>query len=54
MCGRAYSTYTAEELYFQFLNRKPLKLAAVKPNYNMAPTQTAPAVRLMNGSRDID
>jgi putative SOS response-associated peptidase YedK len=54
MCGRAYSTYTAEELYFQFLNKKPLKLGPLKPNYNMAPTQTAPTVRLMAGARDID
>jgi len=42
MCGRAYSTYTAEELYFQFLNKKPLKLAAFKPNYNMSPTHNVP------------
>jgi len=54
MCGRAYSTYTAEELYFQFLNKKPLKLAAFKPNYNMSPTQEAPAVRVMDGARDVD
>jgi putative SOS response-associated peptidase YedK len=24
MCGRAYSNYTTEELYFQFLNEKPI------------------------------
>jgi putative SOS response-associated peptidase YedK len=54
MCGRAYSTYTAEELYFQFLNKKPLKIGPLKPNYNMAPTQEAPTVRLMDGARAID
>jgi putative SOS response-associated peptidase YedK len=54
MCGRAYSTYTVEELYFQFLNKKPLKLSPFKPNFNMAPTQTAPTVRLMDGVRDFD
>ena len=41
MCGRAYSTYTAEELYFPFLNKQPLKLEPFKPNFNMAPTQMA-------------
>jgi putative SOS response-associated peptidase YedK len=54
MCGRAYSTYTAEELYFQFLNKKRLKLAPFKPNFNMAPTQTAATVRLMDGERAVD
>jgi hypothetical protein len=24
MCGRAYETYSDEELYFQYLNRRPL------------------------------
>jgi hypothetical protein len=32
MCGRAYSTYTAEELYFQFLNKQPLRMEPLKPN----------------------
>src|SRR5215471_9838827 len=57
MCGRAYSTYSAEELYFQYLNRKPLSgedLPFSKPNYNMAPTQTVPVVRQVNGGRSID
>ena len=35
MCGRAYETYTAEELAFAYLNRRPLKFAVV-PNYNLA------------------
>jgi len=25
MCGRVYQTYTDEELYFQYLNKRPLK-----------------------------
>ena len=54
MCGRAYSTYTADELYFQFLNKRPLKIGPLKPNYNVSPTQTASIVRLADGSRTID
>jgi hypothetical protein len=54
IAGRAYSPYTAEELYFQFLNKKPLKLEPLKPNYNMSPTHTTPILRLMDGGRDVD
>ena len=54
MCGRAYSTYTAEEHYFQFLNKKPLKLEPLKPNFNVSPTHTTPILRLTDGARDID
>jgi putative SOS response-associated peptidase YedK len=54
MCGRAYETFTAEELYFQYLNRKPLKLAPFRPNHNMRPTQTSPVLRMIDGARDFD
>jgi putative SOS response-associated peptidase YedK len=54
MCGRAYSTYTDEELIFQYLNQRPLKFDPLKPNYNMSPTQEAPTVRLTDGAREID
>jgi hypothetical protein len=27
MCGRAYETYTDEELYFQYLNKRPLVIS---------------------------
>jgi putative SOS response-associated peptidase YedK len=52
-CGRAYSTYTAEELFFQYLDRKQLKLDPIKPNYNMNSTQDAWIVRQAEGGRDI-
>ena len=58
MCGRAYSTYTDEELYLEYLNRKerrnpsvPFKVA---PNYNLCPTQNAPVLRLVDGERRFD
>ena len=37
MCGRAYETYTEEELAFQYLNRRPLHLEGFRANYNLAP-----------------
>jgi len=54
MCGRAYETYTADELYFQYLNKRPLKLKPFKPNYNMCPTQDSPVLRLIDGERQFD
>ena len=54
MCGRAYETFTAEELYFQYLNRKPLKLSPFRPNHNMRPTQNSPVLRTVDGAREFD
>jgi len=56
MCGRAYSTYTEEELLFMYMNKDFVRRGPTfdKPNFNLSPTQNAPIVRSMNGSRDID
>jgi putative SOS response-associated peptidase YedK len=54
MCGRAYSTYTEDELSFLYSNRRPLKFGPIKPNYNMSPTQIAPTLRLVQGNREFD
>jgi len=54
MCGRAYETYTADELYFQYLNKRPLELKPFKPNYNMCPTQDSPVLRITDGERQFD
>jgi putative SOS response-associated peptidase YedK len=62
MCGRAYSTYTEEELYFRYLNdkrkRQPLgdekEGSRLKPNYNLCPTQLAPVVFVRDGHRVIE
>lgn len=55
MCGRAYETYTEEELYFRYLNergkRNPLGL---RPNYNLSPTQKSPIVFVSQGIKSID
>ncbi len=54
MCGRAYKTYTAEELYFQQLNRQPHRVLAFRPNYNLAPTQETEVVLVRDGARTVE
>lgn len=54
MCGRAYETYTEEELYFRYLNKKPLKSLALRPVYNLCPTQSSPVLRMVDGARQFD
>ena len=41
MCGRAYHTYTEEELYLRYSNRRPFRLK-LQNNFNLSPTQTTP------------
>ena len=54
MCGRAYETYTEDELYVRYLNEKakrnPLGL---KPNFNFSPTQLSPVVLVRDGESNI-
>jgi putative SOS response-associated peptidase YedK len=54
MCGRAYSTYTDDEISFLYLNRRPLKFGPLKPNYNMSPTHNVPTLRITEGVREFD
>jgi len=54
MCGRAYETYTDEELAIQYLNRHPPELDWVRPNFNMAPTQHSPVVIVRNGQPAVE
>ena len=44
MCGRAYATYTDEELQFRYLSKKPVKLPKIISNFNMSPTHETSAV----------
>lgn len=44
MCGRAYATYTDEELAMKYLNKRPLRIPSLQPRYNLAPTQLTPVV----------
>src|SRR5438876_12393317 len=54
MCGRAYTTYTEEELYFQYLSKRPLNLIDFVPIYNLCPTQNTLVLRLASGERLVD
>jgi putative SOS response-associated peptidase YedK len=54
MCGRAYITYSDDELYFQYLNRRPIRTLNLAPIYNLCPTQNVPVLRLVNGERQFD
>ncbi|PYS03693.1 MAG: hypothetical protein DMG16_04910 [Acidobacteria bacterium] len=55
MCGRVYETYTDEELYFRYLNKKPLsEFPFVTPIYNLCPTMNSPVLRLIDGERRFD
>lgn len=53
MCGRAYETYTDEELELRYLSGRPIHLR-LKPNYNLAPTQMSPIVRLRGTELKIE
>jgi putative SOS response-associated peptidase YedK len=54
MCGRAYETYTDEELYFRYLSKRPVTPLALLPLYNLCPTQNSPVLRLVAGERQFD
>ena len=54
MCGRAYETYTEEELEMRYQSKKPIKIPKVRPNYNMCPTHFSPIVLERDGTRTIE
>ena len=54
MCGRAYKTYTKEELYFQYLNKRPLNLIDFTPVYNFCPTQNTLVLRRVEGELQLE
>src|SRR5262249_35308296 len=54
MCGRAYKTYTEEELYFQYLSRRGLHLIDFTPVYNLCPTQNTVVLRTVDGEHHFE
>ena len=56
MCGRAYETYTEEELLLRYLGekRKRNPLGDFKPNFNMCPSQLSPVVLVRDGVTTIE
>src|ERR1022692_3577790 len=53
MCGRAYETYSDEELEFRYLNDRSPALPPFLPTYNLCPTQDSPVLRLISGDPAI-
>src|SRR4051812_16685445 len=54
MCGRAYETYTDEELYFRYLNKRPVRLLGHSSIYNLCPTLKSPVLRSLKGERQFN
>lgn len=54
MCGRAYETYSDEELYFRYLSQPPEITLNFSPTYNLCPTDDSPVLRSVLGQRQFD
>ena len=54
MCGRAYHTYTDDELAFRYLNEHKIVIPDLPANYNLAPTRLTPIVRVVGDERKLD
>jgi putative SOS response-associated peptidase YedK len=54
MCGRAYETYSNEELYFRYLSKPPRTPLDTSPIYNLCPTLDSPVLRLVSRERQFD
>jgi putative SOS response-associated peptidase YedK len=52
MCGRAYETYTDEEIYIRYKNRRPIRFT-LGTNYNLCPTQISPVIVVRDGDREV-
>jgi putative SOS response-associated peptidase YedK len=53
MCGRAYETYSDEELYFRYQSKRST-LPPRSPVYNLCPTMNSPVLRQVSGERVFD
>lgn len=54
MCGRASTTFSSQELAIRYLNRKPLIIPDLRPNYNLCPTQNTIVLRVVENERKFD
>jgi putative SOS response-associated peptidase YedK len=54
MCGRVYQTYTDEELYFRYLDKRPLIPIQFTPVYNLCPTQDSPVLWVVDGELQFE
>ncbi|MFI5304979.1 MAG: SOS response-associated peptidase [Nitrospiria bacterium] len=54
MCGRASTTFTDQELSIRYLDRRPLVIPDLRPNYNLAPTQNTVVLRVVEHERKFN
>ncbi|MEK6579570.1 MAG: SOS response-associated peptidase [Bdellovibrionota bacterium] len=55
MCGRAYQTFTEDELALRYLTERSKRrpIPPIKFNFNLAPTQISPIILVQDGDRRI-
>lgn len=53
MCGRAYATYTEDELRFRYMNEKPVRVPKLKPNFNLSPSEDALVLKVQDGNKEF-
>ena len=54
MCGRAYSTFTEEEIRLRYLNKKKVKIPSFAPNFNMSPSQEVVVLLSEDGEPQLE
>jgi putative SOS response-associated peptidase YedK len=54
MCGRAFETYSFADLKRRFEAQYSIDVQDFKPNYNFAPTQKSPIIRLTEDDLSCD
>jgi len=55
MCGRAYSTFTDEELEMRYERKRPMtRHGKIVPNYNLSPTQYSPIIYIKEGQAQLE
>ncbi|PYS55032.1 MAG: hypothetical protein DMG13_05545 [Acidobacteria bacterium] len=52
--ARCWGAVPGEELYFQYLSKRPLNLIDFMPVYNLCPTQSTLVLRLVDGERQFE
>ena len=54
MCGRAYSTFTEEEIRLRYLGKKKVKIPALSPNFNMSPSHDVLVLLMEEGEPQFE
>src|SRR5437899_2748269 len=54
MCGRAYSTFTEEEIRLRYLSKKKVKIPPISSNFNMSPSHDVPVLLIEERGPQIE